>query len=84
MPQRWAVSTSTAIASGIFYTLLAGIRDYMEDWLNLFADSPIILTGGDAELLSRYFAAQYPESSAQLICDRNIIFIGMRAVNERK
>ena len=84
LPQRWAKSTSTAIASGIFYTLLAGIRDYMENWLTLFTDGTVTITGGDADLLIQYFAAQYPELSPRLICDRNIIFSGMRAVIDNK
>jgi type III pantothenate kinase len=74
------MQTSTAIESGVIYTVLAGVRDFIEDWRCHFPGSQIALTGGDAAVLLTYFQAQFPEVARQLIIDPNLIFWGMRAV----
>mmetsp|Transcript_7619 Transcript_7619/g.9483 ORF Transcript_7619/g.9483 Transcript_7619/m.9483 type:complete len:431 (+) Transcript_7619:129-1421(+) len=53
LPDRWAMSTVSAIGSGIFYGTLAAVRDYLEDWLSQFSTSAIAITGGDAELIQQ-------------------------------
>jgi type III pantothenate kinase len=80
LPPRWAMQTSTAIESGVIYTVLAGVRDFIEDWRCQFPGSQIALTGGDAAVLLTYFQAQFPEVARQVIIDANLIFWGMRAV----
>jgi type III pantothenate kinase len=80
LPQRWARQTSIAIESGVIYTVLAGIRDFIEDWRGQFPNSQITLTGGDSALLLTYLQAQYPEIAAQLIADPYLIFWGIRSV----
>lgn len=85
LPQRWAKDTPTAIESGVVYTVLAGIRDFILDWLYQFPDSKIALTGGDSEVLMSYIQVQFPEIASQLISDRHLIFWGIRSVtNQRK
>lgn len=80
LPSRWALETSTAIESGIIYTVLAGIRDFIEDWRGEFPDSQIVLTGGDSAALLKYLQIQYPEIANQLLADPHLIFWGMRSV----
>lgn len=80
LPSRWAKQTSVAIESGIIYTVLAGIRDFIEDWRSQFPNSQIALTGGDALLLLTYLQVQFPETADQLITDPHLIFWGMRSV----
>jgi type III pantothenate kinase len=75
LPERWATDTVTAIHSGILYTLLAGIRDYLADWQQLHPQGKAILTGGDAPLLHRLIQP----TSDQLQMDLNLMFWGMRA-----
>lgn len=83
LPSRWAKQTSTAIESGIIYTILAGIRDFITDWQSQFPDSQITVTGGDARLLAQYLQAQYPETASVLIIDPHLIFWGMASIVSR-
>ncbi|MEM8828024.1 MAG: pantothenate kinase [Cyanobacteria bacterium P01_G01_bin.19] len=78
LPPRWALDTNNAIASGIVYSVLAGIYSYIENWQKRYPNSQIILTGGDGEILSQYLARQYP--SLKTICDRNLIFYGINLI----
>jgi type III pantothenate kinase len=80
LPPRWAMQTASAIESGVIYTLLAGMRDFLEDWQSQFPDSRIALTGGDSLVLVSYLQSQFPEIARQLIRDPYLIFWGMRSV----
>jgi type III pantothenate kinase len=80
LPPRWAMQTEAAIESGVIYTVLAGIRGFIEDWQAQFPDSRIALTGGDSLVLLSYIQSQYPEIAGQLIRDPHVIFWGMRSV----
>lgn len=85
LPTRWAVQTSTAIESGVLYTILAGIRDFITDWRRQFPESPVVLTGGDSGLLLHYLQTltsstllNDPEAEAQkVISDSHLIFWGI-------
>jgi type III pantothenate kinase len=46
-PERWGQDTETAIRSGVFHTLLAGLQGFMEDWWQMHPHSPVVFTGGD-------------------------------------
>ena len=76
LPPRWALDTEGAIASGIIYTLIAGISSFINDWQQQYPDSQIIFTGGDAEILTKYLHLHFPE--LKTICDRHLIFWGIR------
>ncbi len=80
LPNRWALDTPEAIESGVIYTVLAGIKDYIQDWFDQFPSSHIVLTGGDAKLLLGYLQEQFPTIAAKLILDANLIFWGMRSL----
>jgi len=77
LPTRWARETSGAIESGVIYTVLAGIQDFIANWQHQFPDTRIALTGGDSGLLQKYLQTQFPETAAQLIVDPHLIFRGM-------
>ena len=78
LPPRWALNTQTAIQSGILYTLVAGIKDFVEAWLEEFPGSRITLTGGDRTLLLNCLRSQFPEVAAKVIADPHLIFWGIR------
>lgn len=80
LPTRWAKKTDEAIVSGILYTVLGGIKMFINDWLDQFPDSQIILTGGDAVQLSHYFKQQDAVAFQSLKIDSNLIFWGMRSL----
>ncbi|MBN3950463.1 MAG: pantothenate kinase [Nostoc sp. NMS7] len=80
IPPRFALNTTEAIQSGVIYTLLAGIKDFIEAWWDLFPDGKIAIKGGDRTLLLNYLQALYPEITAHLIVEQNLIFWGMREI----
>lgn len=79
LPQRWARGTSEAIESGVIYTVLAGVQDFMQEWWRQYPDSQIVVTGGDAALLVSWLQVQYPEV-ARVKVDTKLIFWGMRSL----
>jgi type III pantothenate kinase len=83
LPNRWAINTEDAIASGIIYTLLTGIMNFIEDWLKQFPNSKIILTGGDGERLLSYLNEIYSDIANDCKFDPNLIFWGMRSLRNQ-
>jgi type III pantothenate kinase len=79
LPQRWAVNTAEAIQSGVIYTIIAGMRDFIEAWWQEFPDSCITLTGGDRTLLLAYLQSHFPEVASRVIAEPDLIFWGMRS-----
>ncbi|BDI17345.1 type III pantothenate kinase [Nostoc cf. commune SO-36] len=77
---RFALNTTEAIQSGVVYTILAGIKDFIEAWLQLFPNGKIAIKGGDRTLLLNYLQALHPEIADSLIVEANLIFWGMREI----
>jgi type III pantothenate kinase len=77
LPPRFAMNTSDAIQSGVIYSLLSGIKDFITAWWQLFPESQIVITGGDSNLLKNYLYQQFPDIESQLIVDHNLIFQGI-------
>jgi type III pantothenate kinase len=77
LPPRFATNTLEAIQSGIIYTLLSGIKDFIEAWWGLFPNSQIVMTGGDSKVLNNYIYQQFPNIATRLIVDNNLIFQGI-------
>jgi type III pantothenate kinase len=80
LPIRWSSNTMEAIASGVIYTLVAGIYDFINDWCKQFPHSPIIFTGGDSLFLVKCLAEKFPLITSQIKIDPNLIFWGVRLV----
>ncbi len=78
LPPRFALNTPDAIQSGVIYTLLAGIKDFIVAWLSIFPESNLVITGGDRILLSNHLQMQFPEFSTRLRVEQNLIFWGMK------
>ncbi|ACB52571.1 putative bordetella pertussis Bvg accessory factor [Crocosphaera subtropica ATCC 51142] len=78
---RWAGNTENAMISGILYTLISGIKTFINDWLYKYPDSEIVLTGGDAAQLYDYFQQDNYEHLEELTVDHNLIFWGIRSIN---
>jgi type III pantothenate kinase len=79
LPTRWATDTNTAIYSGLIYTVVAGIQDFIQDWRSLDPDSKIIFTGGDSELILKLMNAKF-ENIHSIYLDRNLILKGIAAI----
>lgn len=80
VPPRFALNTIEAIQSGVIYTILAGIKDFIEAWWKLFPDGKIAMKGGDRTLLLNYLQTLYPELAEHLIVEPNLVFWGMREI----
>lgn len=76
LPMRWSLNTEDAIASGILYTTLAGIREFIRDWWERFPESRVICTGGDGAWLVQTLPLLYPEFAGQIDLDLDLIFKG--------
>jgi type III pantothenate kinase len=83
LPPRWASTTPAAIESGVLYTLLAGLRDFIETWLQQFPHSAIALTGGDSLIVWNSLQQQFPHLATLIQPDPHLIFWGMRSVRQR-
>lgn len=80
LPPRWALDTNSAIQSGILYTVLAGIVNFIEAWRGEFPESRVVLTGGDRDLLGQYLQVFYPKIVDKIAIDPHLIFWGMRSI----
>jgi type III pantothenate kinase len=80
LPTFWAKNTPEAIRSGVIYTILAGIKQFLTDWWTQFPGSPVIFTGGDGEILHDYLTQVEGIPSSLLHVDTNLVFWGMRAI----
>ncbi len=54
LPPRWAQDTSAAIMSGVLHGSIASLQSFIQDWHQQFPDSPVLVTGGDGELIHCY------------------------------
>jgi type III pantothenate kinase len=78
LPPRWNRDTPGAMASGILYTTIAGIHDFILDWWGRFPDSYVIFTGGDGATILRYLLDRVSiPNRSYLIHDRDVIFKGI-------
>ncbi|NEQ35251.1 MAG: pantothenate kinase [Okeania sp. SIO3I5] len=80
LPPKWAKQTATAIQSGIIYTILAGMKNYIVSWQEEFPDSKIVLTGGDRLILLSHLTTLFPEVAPNIIDAPDVIFWGMARV----
>lgn len=78
LPSRWALDTKSAIQSGIVYTVLAGIANYMQAWWREFPKGQVVLTGGDRTLLFTYLESLFPDLAKKTKVDPHLIFWGIR------
>lgn len=78
LPERWAATTPAAMSSGVIYTVLAGMRDFIAAWQDRFPGSPVALTGGDSCKLKAYLQSQEPALAEVAIADPNLIFWGIQ------
>lgn len=78
LPQRWAINTSSSIESGVIYTVLATIQDFINSWWLKFPDSKISMTGGDSDVLINYLKSQFPDLANKIITNPDLIFAGIK------
>lgn len=79
---RWAMDTESSIISGIFYSALAGIKDFYLDWQHQFPETVLVITGGDAEILYLFLQDKegLPDALKSPKHSPDAIFLGISAV----
>ncbi|MBD2137880.1 pantothenate kinase [Anabaena sp. FACHB-1237] len=80
LPLRFALNTPEAIKSGIIYTLLSSIKDFILAWWELFPETTVVITGGDSNLLYSYLEKQFPEIAVKIIVHSNLLFSGIAKI----
>ena len=80
LPSRWAMDSVEAIESGVIYTIIAGVRDFIQDWRHKFPESKIVLTGGDRTFLLTYLTQMFPDLASTIIEAPLAIFWGITEV----
>ncbi|MDY6941082.1 MAG: pantothenate kinase [Cyanobacteriota bacterium] len=80
LPPRWALDTPSAIQSGVLYSTVAGVKDFIEAWWRDFPGSRAILTGGDCQILANALMFQFPDIARTTIVDEHLIFWGMQSI----
>ncbi len=80
LPLRYALNTTQAIQSGIIYTIVAGIKQFIEAWWYDYPESKIVITGGDRNLLFNYLKSEYPDIAEGIILEKNLSLWGIREV----
>jgi type III pantothenate kinase len=83
LPPLWALNTQDAIASGVIYTLIAGIYNYISNWLDLYPNGLIVITGGDSQFFVQYLQTLSPQIAKIIVVDRNLGFWGMRLISSQ-
>ena len=80
IPQPYSRNTTEAIQSGIIYTIVAGIKEFIEAWWYDYPETTIVITGGDRNLLFNYLKSQYPNIAERIIIEKNLSLWGIREV----
>ncbi|MEB3293705.1 MAG: pantothenate kinase [Synechococcales bacterium] len=88
LPPRWAKNTAHAIQSGILYSAIASIHQFVQDWLQTFPNSHILMTGGDSGLLWQIMQTLEPATStlpdllpvSKIQQDPHLAFWGVRSL----
>lgn len=77
MPERWAMDTEGAIASGLAYSAIATLQDYLTDWWHQFPQGKAVITGGDGPWLHTLLQQKTPEIASGVNVDSHLMFWGM-------
>lgn len=83
LPPRWGRTTPEAIQSGVIYSTLAGMQDFITDWQQRYPAATIVLTGGDGALLFQHLQRRSPVIP-RLTLEPNLIFWGMQRIRAAK
>jgi len=78
LPNRWAMTTPDAIASGLIYGTLSSLQDYLSDWWQQYPEGKAVLTGGDGLALQALWQQKTPEMASRVSVDSHLMFAGMQ------
>ncbi|MFH7245543.1 MAG: pantothenate kinase [Spirulina sp.] len=78
LPPRWATTTAEAMASGVLYSQLAGLREFITDWRQRYPGGQVVFTGGDGPTLATALTLQNPDWAGIIQVDAALVFWGLR------
>lgn len=78
LPPRWATTTAEAMVSGVLYSQLAGLRDFIADWRRQYGQGRVVFTGGDGPTLATALLTQAPTWAAFVQVETALMFWGLR------
>lgn len=84
LPSRWALNTPAGIQSGVIYSIVAGVRDFIQEWWRDYPQSKIVVTGGGGPGLLAYLKAQNSAIANVAISDPHLVFSGMEKIVNRR
>jgi type III pantothenate kinase len=89
LPELWATDTEKALQSGAVYEAISNLIFRTGQWLNAYPGSPIILTGGDTDLLDNYLQLWHRQISPLEWLDRlqtvpHLMLQGIAALRSQK
>ncbi len=88
LPPRWATTTAEAMASGILYSQLAGLRDFITDWWQGYGQGQqvghVVFTGGDGPALASALTQRNPAWATSIRVDPDLMFWGLRVCRQRQ
>jgi len=81
---RWALTTETAIASGILHTLIAGLQSFIVDWRQTYPTSAVVLTGGDGDRLHFYLQTLDSNLADSVIVNLHLAFDSIQTIRQNQ
>jgi len=81
---RWALTTETAIASGILHTLIAGLQSFIVDWRQTYPTSAVVLTGGDSDRLHFYLQTLDSNLADSVIVNLHLAFDSIQTIRQNQ
>jgi type III pantothenate kinase len=83
LPDRWGLNTPSSIQSGVIYSIVAGVRDFIEAWWQDYPQGNVVVTGGGGPGLLAYLRSRDSADSAiasRAISDPHLVFWGMEMI----
>ncbi|WP_404786587.1 pantothenate kinase [Altericista sp. CCNU0014] len=89
LPALWARETDAALQSGTVYGAIAGLIFRIERWWSAYPDTQIILTGGDADVLTAYLQGWHQSVAPlewlhRLTTEPHAILLGIATLRSQK
>ena len=83
LPDRWGLNTPASIQSGVSYSIVAGVRDFIHEWRRDYPQSNIAIAGGGGPGLLAYLQAQNSAIADVAIFDPHLVLWGMENIVNR-
>lgn len=80
LPPRWGLNTPSSIQSGVIYSIVAAVCDFIAAWWQDYPESNIVVTGGGGSGLLAYLRSRDGAIADRAIFDPHLVFWGMEMI----